>query len=593
MSAQIVTEPIPQFHNRDGQPLDGGFIFVGTAGLDAQSNPIPIYLDPALTVPLAQPVQTLNGYPSNGGTPVAFYAAVGNFSIKIVDAQGLLVLSAPNVTTRLDASNLTGSISAALVSFIQAGTGAVSRSVESKLQDSVSVFDFMSAAQIAAVKASTFLVDVTAPINAAIASGAREVFFPQGGYLVANDGVPANPAILLPSLTTGVALRGASRQATVIRNTGNGCAIASIGNVIIPNTSITISDMSIEGQVGTLAGVLLRYTSQAVLERLDVTGHGTDGIAFEYGAHLSVRDCWSRVNAGSGLYVGPEGYFVTVEGGTYETNDFGLSVGGATLPRYVTATGVAFRGNTSHNVSLGNCADVFLFGCSLTASNATLRHISIDGGAGLASGVTIEGCSLVGVNGAASTVGLYAAKCEDVTLATSVVDCTTAAAYDIAASAGQTQLVENGLFAGTRTNASTSTIIRELNGTTSKHTFGAGPLQYDLDSLPSAFRFRSVTAGGSTFPVFELAGWRMWANPGLGNLMWKGSDPATITDGYVLGPGLRTFTVGTLPAGAPDGTMAIVVDNNVLPVWGAIPAGGGGFTCAVIKFAAGWSIIGR
>ena len=122
MSVQSVTEPIPQFHGRDGQPLDGGFVYVGTAGLDAQANQIQLYLDPALTVPLAQPVQTLNGYPSNGGTPVAFYAAVGNFSIKILDANGTLVLSAPNVTTRLDASNLTDSISSALVSFTQAGT---------------------------------------------------------------------------------------------------------------------------------------------------------------------------------------------------------------------------------------------------------------------------------------------------------------------------------------------------------------------------------------------------------------------------------------------------------------------------------------
>ena len=79
---------------------------------------------------------------------------------------------------------LAASGGSALVGFLQDGTGASARTVQSKLQDFVSVFDFMSAAQIADVKAGTALVDVTAAIQKALDSGAGLVFAPAGKYLV-------------------------------------------------------------------------------------------------------------------------------------------------------------------------------------------------------------------------------------------------------------------------------------------------------------------------------------------------------------------------------------------------------------------------
>lgn len=73
-----------------------------------------------------------------------------------------------------------------LTSFLQSGTGAVTRSIYDKLADQVSVFDFMTAAQIADVKARTTLVDVTSPCQAAInyAKGSNlALVFPGGTYL--------------------------------------------------------------------------------------------------------------------------------------------------------------------------------------------------------------------------------------------------------------------------------------------------------------------------------------------------------------------------------------------------------------------------
>ena len=52
-----VGNPFKIFADTDGQPLDDGYVFIGTAGLNPQTNPITVYSDPALTLPVAQPIK--------------------------------------------------------------------------------------------------------------------------------------------------------------------------------------------------------------------------------------------------------------------------------------------------------------------------------------------------------------------------------------------------------------------------------------------------------------------------------------------------------------------------------------------------------
>lgn len=63
------------------------------------------------------------------------------------------------------------------------GTGAVATNVQSKLRETVSVFDFMTEAQIADVQAGTGSIDVTAAIQTAIATG-KDIEWPAGVYLI-------------------------------------------------------------------------------------------------------------------------------------------------------------------------------------------------------------------------------------------------------------------------------------------------------------------------------------------------------------------------------------------------------------------------
>lgn len=93
MPANSVTQQVPYFSDILGNALEGGFVYVGTAGLDAQANPIAIFSDAALTVPMANPVRTVAGYPAVFGAPTPIYAG-GDCSLTILDASGAVVYKA-------------------------------------------------------------------------------------------------------------------------------------------------------------------------------------------------------------------------------------------------------------------------------------------------------------------------------------------------------------------------------------------------------------------------------------------------------------------------------------------------------------------
>ena len=82
-----VNPPYPIFAEADGQPLENGYIWIGEAYLDPQTNPINIYWDVELTIPAAQPIRTLNGYVVYNGTPSRFYT-LGNYSIRVMNKNG-------------------------------------------------------------------------------------------------------------------------------------------------------------------------------------------------------------------------------------------------------------------------------------------------------------------------------------------------------------------------------------------------------------------------------------------------------------------------------------------------------------------------
>ena len=90
-----VTPPFDFYTDLDGIALELGKIYVGDAGLDAQTNPKSIFWNEGLTVAAAQPIRTIAGVPDQSGTPSNIFVD-GDYSITVLDKNDVLVYSKLN-----------------------------------------------------------------------------------------------------------------------------------------------------------------------------------------------------------------------------------------------------------------------------------------------------------------------------------------------------------------------------------------------------------------------------------------------------------------------------------------------------------------
>ena len=207
MSALSIQPTYPTFADVNGQPLDNGYIWLGAANLDPQTNPIAVYWDAALTMPAAQPIRTLAGYPSNNGTPARIYVN-SDYSIRVMNKSGSTVYSAPMATERYS------DVVIGEIDFLQAGANAVVRTSQNKMRDFISVKDFGAVGDGVTddFTAITNTITYAATIRAT-------VYFPAGVYLVSSTvNVPA-----------GVRLSGDGQGSSVLGTPANGSQILYLG----------------------------------------------------------------------------------------------------------------------------------------------------------------------------------------------------------------------------------------------------------------------------------------------------------------------------------------------------------------------------
>jgi hypothetical protein len=201
MSALSIQAPFPVFNDRDGQPMDNGYVWIGVPNLPPQTNPVTVYFDEALTQPAAQPLRTINGYISNSGSPAQVYIDGVNFSILVQDSKGTMVYNFPEGTGI--------SPNAAGIEYDPPFTGAVTigYTVQDKLAQTVSVKDFGAVGD--------GVTDDTAAIQAAVATQ-KPLYWPEGTYLISGT---------IGAGVTGVgasygAWSGASETKTIIQTVG-------------------------------------------------------------------------------------------------------------------------------------------------------------------------------------------------------------------------------------------------------------------------------------------------------------------------------------------------------------------------------------
>lgn len=113
MSNRIST-PFPTFNDKDGSPLDAGFIYIGAANSSPENSPIEIFYDAELTMPAENPVRTVNGYVSTNGYMRQVFCAEPIISILVQNKRKEIVWSSasinlnPGVTTDAVIDTATG-----------------------------------------------------------------------------------------------------------------------------------------------------------------------------------------------------------------------------------------------------------------------------------------------------------------------------------------------------------------------------------------------------------------------------------------------------------------------------------------------------
>lgn len=279
MTTLSVQPPYPIFTDRDGQPLDAGYVWLGVANLSPQTNPIAVYWDAALTQPAAQPIRTINGYPANNGTPGRLYVDVtvvaDDYSILVQDAKAQFVYQAATARGQF------GVISSDAVSFLQAGANAQPRTVQSKLRDVVSVKDFGAV--------GNGLADDTVAIQNAIDSltiTGGTVFFPPGTYRIARN-VGTNDRWGVKVTASNITLQGSNaflrRFNTNISTYALAYPILFVGT---PDSNVALATQNVTVQGLTFIGENTRH---------NVSGNAIfdfrAGIVFKNSKNTFVQNC--------------------------------------------------------------------------------------------------------------------------------------------------------------------------------------------------------------------------------------------------------------------------------------------------------------
>lgn len=173
--ADISPQPKLQFFTSAGVPLSGGKLYTYQAGT---TTPLASYTSSSGSVANTNPVIL-----DSRGEASVWLNPTQNYKFKLTDANDVEIWTVDNLSGPVSAAALSASTGSSLVGYIRGEAGAVKHTVQDKLRERVSVFDFMTDAQISGVQAGTYTGDLSDAFEAAINTSKR-VYIPKGRYRV-------------------------------------------------------------------------------------------------------------------------------------------------------------------------------------------------------------------------------------------------------------------------------------------------------------------------------------------------------------------------------------------------------------------------
>ena len=290
MTAVLLSpSPILQFFNNSGQPNAGGSLLTQVGGVN-----YPTYQDSAGTIPLPNPIPlNSRGEVSNSsGTSVQLFLTAGvTYTFTLYDANNNQlnqstyvvplgsftpssnsIFANQNVSTQIVLNDITDkNLGSSYIGYDQGGTGAVARTVQSKLQETVSVLDF--GADPTGVNDSTaaFQAAFNAAKGSDGTSSGRNVFsvyipsYPNGFYKITNtlviDGTSGLKIFGDGAFTQRNDFPGTSNTATIRWYGSSQLPIFQIKGQVTtisnPNFNIKIQDLTIAGYPTSISSTSL------------------------------------------------------------------------------------------------------------------------------------------------------------------------------------------------------------------------------------------------------------------------------------------------------------------------------------------------
>lgn len=314
MAGSIFVRPKAAPISSSGAPYAGAkYYFYATGTSTLQS----VYTDSALTTPHANPVVA----DGTGTFAPIWLDPTKTYRAKLTTAAGVLLEDVDPVDTKAP--------SAANVTFLQSGTGAVTRYAQDKMREVVSVKDFGAVGD--------GVTDDTAAIQAAIASlpanQGGTIFFKAGDYKITST-------ITLPSNVNFIGQGNSRYYGTTLI-----CSPANTINGLQFTDRNCVRDMSIE------AAAIGIYVYQADHNYID---------------NVSVNYC----TTGLALYMSIWNTFVHVD---CFTNTTGLLINGDNANNYQsnnnTFMGCKFRYSTGNGAQLNRGQNNAFFGCNFERSS--------------------------------------------------------------------------------------------------------------------------------------------------------------------------------------------------------------------------------
>jgi hypothetical protein len=248
-AVSISPQPKLQFFDANGNPLSGGKLYSYDAGT---TTPRATYTDSTGNAANTNPVIL----DSRGEASV--WMDSGAYKLALYTSANVLVWTVDNVGGTVSLAQLAASGGSALIGFLQSGTSAQPRTVQSKLRDVVSVKDFGAVGNGVAN-------DTTAILNAlASLSSGGALYFPAGTYVFRRGDGSAQPDTIPVS---NVLIYGDGAASKISGFNAAGAISNDVGgqqyNIFqaTNKSGITIKDMAFEGY---LTPVVL-YTCTNVL----------------------------------------------------------------------------------------------------------------------------------------------------------------------------------------------------------------------------------------------------------------------------------------------------------------------------------------